>query len=872
MDSRELRRRLEEQLPLVEHPMRYLGGELNQIRKDPAQVRVQWLLILPEVYEIGMSHQGLKTLYDILNRRPDALAERTYSPWIDLEARMRRAGIPLFSLETHRPAREFDIIGISLQYELTGTNILNLLDLAGIPIWQKDRSDDDPLIFAGGPVATNPEPLADFFDAILIGDGEEVVHAISDGVIATKGAPRAERLLALAQIEGIYVPSLYRPEYDADGALLRVEPIHPAIPKKVKRRYVADLNTTAYPTKPLVPLQEIVQDRLGVEVLRGCTQGCRYCQAGYFYRPLRERSVSRITELTTEGLRQSGWDEVSLVSLSTADHTQIEAITDVLSTRLSPDHIGISLPSLRADRFSVALADKVSQVRKSGFTFAPEAGTERLRFAINKQITDAEFYETVRAVYRRGWRQIKLYFMIGLPTETKEDLDGIVEMMGKLRGIGREFGGSVSVTASIGSFIPKSHTPFQWEPFESPDSLKEKIAFLKPRIETKWSRMKFHNVDSSYIEAVHSQGDRRLAAVIYEAWRRGARFDGWSEHFSLASWEAAFRAAGIDPLSYIRRKETSEPLPWDHIDILINKKFLIKDLQRAREGVILEDCRRGNCSGCGVPGSGTDIQLAEAVTAEELLLLKTGDGPAHGSSLDPEVPAQRIRLVYRKLGISRFIGHLDLCRLLARAIKLAGMSLAYSKGFNPRPKLIIAAPLSVGTESLCEIAVLDLMQPVPPGEICNIERYLPDGITVRDASEIETAGRRLTVAATSAKYLISMESLFNGSRSPRTPEWLHERLAAYAAAVTWEIQKQSKKGFRTIDLKRAVLRLEAAYPELEILKAAGWDSAGPFLALDVRMQSEGNQVASPSLILEHLFELDHEAIACVRCLRVGLAT
>jgi radical SAM family uncharacterized protein/radical SAM-linked protein len=913
----EIRQRLESILPLVAKPTRYLGNEMNVVRKDPRRVRIQWLLILPEVYEIGMSHQGLRILYDVLNRREDTLAERAYAPWLDMEELMRRHGIPLFSLESHRPARAFDVVGFSLQYELTCTNILNLLDLAGIPVWQRDRTDEDPLVVAGGPVASNPEPMAEFFDAILIGDGEEAVHEMTECLAETRGAPRRERLRALARIPGVYVPSLYEPEYDAQGRLRGVFPRDPAAPERVARRFLPDLEEAPYPERPLVPVQEIVQDRLNVEVLRGCTQGCRFCQAGYFYRPLRERSLARIVEMTTRGLAASGWDEVSLTSLSTADHTQIAAITDVLARRLAPEHVGISLPSLRADRFSVSLAEKVRVVRKSGFTFAPEAGSERLRFRINKLITDAEFYQAVEAAYAAGWRLIKLYFMIGLPTETEEDVEAIVRMVERVREIGRPYGGAVRVHASVGSFVPKAHTPFQWEPFQDRGSLGAKLAHLRRRIPSRWSRLKFHDVDSSFVEAVLSMGDRRLGRAIHEAWRRGARFDGWTEQFDIRRWEEAFRAAGVDPLAYTRAKDPAEPLPWDHIDIHVTKKFLLKERERAIQGRTTKDCRYGDCVACGIPGMPKDTRLSPPPSPEELAsLLGHGAADAHGASpseahprdealpepartgqtapkeacaapraphdpcrspnADPSrLPTHRLLARYAKLGDARFIGQLDLVHTLARALRRARVPLAYSQGFNPRPRIVVASPLPVGIESIGEVADLYLMNAVTWDELRAAQPFLPEGLRLVGAEPLELRAPSASETYAAAQYVVALpEALLGRAR---------EAVARFHASERWPVRKRHRKGWREVDLRRAALRLawsETGVPwdeepearELEdLLRGSFWERPRQLLlALDLRLADPEGHVLNPHAALEALLELTREELAACRILRVRL--
>ncbi|MBD3335076.1 MAG: TIGR03960 family B12-binding radical SAM protein [Candidatus Eisenbacteria bacterium] len=865
-------RRLDDILPLVERPVRYLGNELNAVRKNPAAVKVQWLLGLPEVYEIGMSHQGLRILYHILNERADTLAERVFTPWIDMENEMRRAGIELFSLESRRPARDFDLIGLSLQYELTAANVLTMCDLAGIPIWQAERTDGDPIVLGGGPVTSNPEPYAPFFDAILIGDGEEAVHEITDAVAATRGCSRLERLRALAGISGVYVPSLYRQEYDTAGRLQGTVPIDPAAPERVERRFLTELETAPYPVRPVVPTQEIVQDRLAVEVLRGCTQGCRYCQAGYFYRPLRERSPERIFDLTRRGLAATGWDEVGLVSLSTADHTQITAITETLAHELAPDQVGISLPSLRADRFSVGLADKIGQVRKSGFTFAPEAGTESLRLRINKMITDEEFYRAVEAVYAAGWRLIKLYFMIGLPTETDEDVAGIARMIHRVAEIGRSYGGRASVNASIGAFVPKAHTPFQWEAFADRDVLERKLAYLRREAGTRRSRVKFHHVDTSFIEAVHSLGDRRLAGAIHAAWRRGARFDGWTEQFSMTRWEEAFREAGIDPLSYIRSKDPHEPLPWDHIDIHVLKKFLLKERERAQAGQTIADCRHGDCLACGIPGMPDDMRLSPAIETAAAPPVADASRPRSGETAAEAQSLHRLRFTFQKLDEARFIGHLDLSRSLARAFKLVRLPVAHSRGFNPRPRLVLGPPLPVGIEGVCEPADLDLTQPVDAEVLLRANHYLPAGLRITGARSMSSQGPSLFHALERAVYLADLSRLVSSDEDsvPLLDEsGLREVLAGFRSSAAWPAVKQGKKGPRTVDLRRAVASLDLVSGGRDVAPEARRISRGPWLRLELRLQEAEGQVANPHLVLTSLFDLDRRQLARIRILRTG---
>lgn len=596
--------RLERILPRVQKPARYTGGEYNQIIKDKAEVNLRMAFCFPDIYEIGMSNIGMRILYSVINQMPGVWCERVFAPWGDMEQEMRAAGIPLYALESGDPVSAFDVLGFSIGYEMAYTAVLDMLDLAGIPLRSADRPNLVPLVFAGGTSCCNPEPMAPFFDVMVVGEGEEVDCELLELFRTARDAgwDKERFLIAAAQIPGVYVPSLYEPHYNEDGTLADITPTHGA-PARVTKRIIEDLDACYYPTDPIVPSTEIVHDRVNLELFRGCIRGCRFCQAGYVYRPVRPRKPETIVQQGVESLKNTGYQEATLLSLSSSDYRPLSEICDGLLDYCEPRSISLSLPSLRADNFSMEIMSRLQKVRKGGLTFAPEAGTQRLRDAINKNVREEDLLHSCRVAFEGGWNGVKLYFMLGLPTETDEDVLGIAELANQVLHTWRMYATNkargVRITVSTSCFVPKPHSPFQWEAQVTMDEYKRRVQLLRDNMKAKNVTYNWHDPETSYVEAVLSRGDRRIADAIETVWRNGGVLEAWSDYFSFERWMDAFAACGVDPMFYAcRERKKDEFMPWNVIDMGVTRRHLWHEREQAYQAELSPDCRK-QCTGCG---------------------------------------------------------------------------------------------------------------------------------------------------------------------------------------------------------------------------------------------------------------------------------
>ena len=782
-------------LPLVRKPGRYIGGELHAVQKDPAGADLSFVLVFPDLYEIGMSHQGLQILYHIINGQQGLAAERCYAPDVDMEDQLRRSNLPLFSIESRRPLADFDVIGITLPYELCYTNILTILDLARIPLRAKDRGDDDPLVIAGGSCSLNPEPVADFFDVVVLGDGEEVILEIADTLRAAgmDCESRQEILLRLAEIDGVYIPLFFEPQYEG-RQLTAVKPLVDDY-VSVTRRVLPELPPVDLMDHPLVPLVKPIHDRLGVEIARGCTRGCRFCQAGIIYRPVRERSVEEIMKLAEQGIKNSGFDELALLSLSSGDFSCLPVLLLKLMDRFADEYVSVSMPSMRVGTLTPEVINQIKRVRKTGFTVAPEAGTDRLREVINKGITEQDLLATCRDAFEAGWNLIKFYFMIGLPTETMEDVDGIVDLAVRARQEAQ--GRRAQINVSVATFVPKPHTPFQWAGQLTLAESKERINRLKKNLPRKGFKLKWHDPYQSLLEGVFSRGDRRLSHLIEAAWRAGARLDGWSEHYRLDRWQRAAEDLGLDLDWYLRARDMDEVLPWDHLSSGVDRNFLVHEYQKSLERSYTPDCRNHSCQKCGLCDFKTIRPLVNKPDDIQTEPQRVTNDRAAGKQ--EQKPVFSYRVHYSRLGDARFLGHLEILQLVFRALHRAGLPVLFSQGYNPSPRISFSPALPVGVESHIEFFDMDLAEPLSrPADIAaELDQQLPGFISITSITSV----RKKTPVTMQISYEIILPDSVDGDS-------VAAKITEFLAAEQFVIERVRKKKKRELDIRVLVSRLE----------------------------------------------------------------
>lgn len=826
---------INEILPFIARPSRYLGSEFNSVHKDFDAAALRFLLAFPDTYEIGTSHFGIQILYNILNQNPQIVAERVFTPDLDLDALLRSKGAPLFALESHRPAAEFDIIGFSLLYELNYTNVLSMLELAGIPFFAAARDASHPLIIAGGPCMCNPEPVAEFFDAIVIGDGEGLISQMAqiwlDVKSATGRADRNEILERWSSLEGVYVPSFFETYTGAQGQMLT----RPKAGRKpVRRAFLPDLDTAVFPTKPVIPFSKPVHDRLRIEVARGCANGCRFCQAGMIYRPVRERGPATVMALTCEALHNTGYDDISMLSLSTGDYSQLLPLMTQMMQTFARDKVAVSLPSLRAASLTRELMELVKTVRKTGFTIAPEAGSQRLRDVINKNVSEAEIFAAVENAFKAGWQNIKLYFMIGLPTETETDLEAMVDLVLRLRALPC-FGKRGQLGVSIGLFVPKPHTPFQWEPMLDPDVAHARFMWLKQRMIRPGIQIKWHDTRVSLVEGVWSRGDRRLARVLVRAYENGCRFDGWSDHFNYERWLQTFAECALDPLAVTSQPPPlGAPLSFEHIDMGLSREFLLQEHAKALGGELTPPCN-AKCAACGI----CDFKTIKPMTAHAPLT------PVAPVSQGPPAAFAKIQAYFSKTGKARFFGHLEMIDIILRAMQRAGITVAYSAGFHPKPKISFGDTLPLGMESLHEVFNLQAAQKDLPDFKVRLNASLPEGLKVMEVFDVTGFSRKETAVAETVNLYEAhlLSGRFDAAK-----------YADFMQRAAFEVSFENKPGkIKTLDLR--------FYVETMTLCAHNK------LSVSIKRDAKNNTIR-PHLLLRHVFGLDQETVQKARVVKI----
>ncbi len=831
---------LQEFLPFVNNPSQYLGNEINHVRKDPDRVALRMALAFPDLYEIGTSHFGMQILYTLLNDHSNIWAERVFAPGIDMEARLREKEVPLASLESKMPLAQFHILGFSLLYELNFTNVLNMLDLANIPARSSARDIDMPLIIAGGPCTFNPEPMAPFFDAMVIGDGEESIMAMAQTWLEYRDGGGTEKTALLdlwRTIDGVYIPSFFKSSVSSSGNSTLVP--QQSEYRSVRRAVVADLENAGFPVRPVVPYGRPVHDRLRLEVARGCTRGCRFCQAGMIYRPVRERSPEKIMDLAQEALDHTGYEDISLLSLSTGDYHCIEGLLTRLMRRYGKERRAVSLPSLRVGTLTPELMALIRQVRKTGFTLAPEAGSQRLRDLINKNITEADLVQTVYDLFENGWKLAKLYFMIGLPTETAADRMAIVELIQRLRRK-EQLPPKIrpNYNVSVATFIPKAHTPFQWYGQMDLATSKASIEEFKRRLRLPGVRFKWQQPEVSLLEGVFARGSRQLADLLEVAQAKGCRFDGWSDQFDFGKWQQAFEQTGIDAEKEVTRtRGFEETLPWDHIDSGVTTEFLRGEYDRAIKGQKTADCRDDECQGCGL----CDFDRISPKIFKETGPLDLG---AKGTQTDRPEDYHTLAVTFSKTGPARFLGHLEMVNLFMRALKRANVPLRYSQGFHPKPKVAFSDPLPVGMESEAEIMQVQVHRKMLPEELVTlIQPLLPEGLAV-------TKGARLL----GKKSVFQPKGEITTYRIQSDAALSQTSIDQFNKQKEWVVQRKNAKGrVQELNLKDAVVHMAL-------------EPSGSLIMQLNRMAGPG---VRPRDLLTHIFNMDAKEVSSCRIIKLA---